>query len=264
MKILGVRIDKVSLNEARQKVREFLNSNSQHTIFTPNPEMLVEAHEDKKFKEILNSSSLNICDGKGIQFVAKEKIERIPGVDFMLEICKIATEQGRSVYLLGSGQTGGPNKAVKILQNKFPNLKIAGSSSGNNITMKQYNNETIPELDKSKNEKLITEIAKTEPSIIFVGFGHKKQEWWITENLAKMPSVKIAMGVGGAFDFIGGNVKRAPKWMRNIGLEWLYRLIREPRRIKRIWNATIVFLFLNLIEHTDHQDCQDLPGSDPG
>src|SRR3989338_7228877 len=110
--ILGVRIDAEKIDQARQKVREFLHSESQHTIITPNPEMLVLAHRNKNFRDVLNRGSLNLCDGKGIELVSRlslrvrggrSNLVRIPGVDFMLDICQIAQEEGKSVYLLGSG-----------------------------------------------------------------------------------------------------------------------------------------------------------------
>jgi len=239
--ILGVRIDNIKRNEALEKVSEFLNSTGQHKIFTPNPEMLVEAHKDQAFREILNSSSLNICDGKGIQLVAKEKIERIPGVDFMLDICKLASEQRRRVYLLGAGKTGGPDKTAKALKKKFPQLNIVGLNAGPRL---EHLNTYKP-VSQEENERILQNINSTNPDILFVGFGHCKQEYWIDKNLKNLPSIKIAIGVGGAFDFIAGNVKRAPKWMRNTGFEWLFRLIQEPKRVGRIWNATVVFLYLN-------------------
>ena len=100
------------------------------------------------------------------------------------------------------------------------------------------------EYDPDANEQIINNINNSGADILFVAFGHNKQEKWIYENLAKMPSVKIAMGVGGAFDYISGKIKRAPCWMRKIGLEWMYRLMRQPQRIIRIFNATLKFIWL--------------------
>ncbi len=101
--VLGVRVDAVSKHEALATAKNFLHSSKMATIFTPNPEMLVKAHRDQYYKTVLNAADLNLCDGRGIQFAASEKMERIPGVDFMVELCRLAEAQGKSVFLLGSG-----------------------------------------------------------------------------------------------------------------------------------------------------------------
>ncbi len=256
MNLLGLRIDDITLEGARQKVRDFLLASGQFKIFTPNPEMIVKAQKDTYFKEVLNRGDLNICDGFGVWLAAKcrewasddccsgAKIaQRIPGVDFMLEICKIAEESGKSIYLLGSNSDDVARKTAENLQKRFTNLKIVGCDGGPQIferKAKEFEQSNI----KDEGSEAITKINQTAPDILFVAFGMGKQEKWISENLSKMPSVKIAMGVGGAFDYISGHVKRAPCWMRKIGLEWVYRLIRQPRRIWRILNATLVFCYL--------------------
>jgi len=112
-------------------------------------------------------------------------------------------------------------------------LKIVGAESGGEIT-----NPKDTDID------LINRIKELKPKILFVAFGHVKQEKWIFYHLDQLPSVKLAIGVGGAFDYISGNVRRAPEFMRRIGLEWLFRLIQQPSRWKRILNAVIVFPFL--------------------
>lgn len=236
--ILGIRIDSISKKEALGKIQAFLTY-GQHSIFTPNPEMLVAAHKDDHFRGVLNAGSLNICDGSGIQFFLQKPIERIPGVDFMADICKLAEREGKSIYLLGAGKTGGPDLAVKRLKEQFPDIHIAGFHSGPSITSIE---EGIMQFEsKEENRAIVEKIRRAAPDILFVAFGHKKQEEWIAGFLESLPSVRIAMGVGGAFDFIAGVSNRAPQWMRTRGIEWVYRLILEPKRIGRIWNAIIVF-----------------------
>lgn len=243
MYILGIKVDEMDRTEALAKVVGFLNSdNRQYKIFTPNPEMVVKAQKDEYFKKVLNSGDLNLCDGMGLYLVSK--IKRIPGVDFMIEICKIAAEQGRGVYLLGSGNDEIVKKTAKNLQKQFPKLKIIGYDKGPEINEKSQLPITN---DQSIDNLTIQQINQSSPEILFVAFGMGKQEKWIFENLAKMPGVKIAIGVGGAFDYIAGKVKRAPCWMRKIGLEWMYRLIQEPRRLGRIFNATIIFTLKVLV-----------------
>lgn len=252
--VLGVRVDNLTQEEARQKVRAFLSDGKQHKIFTPNPEMLVKAQKDEYFKKVLNEGDLNLCDGFGLSLFSGAP--RITGVDFMLELCALAEEQGRSVYLLGSGSDEVVKKTAEELTKKFPNLKITGydkgpiidenvkfqmpnSKSNNNVTMESPTASRDPDLGSGQFNNV---------DILFVAFGMGKQEKWIYENLSEMPGVKIAMGVGGAFDYISGAVPRAPGFMRAFGLEWMYRLIRQPRRIKRIINATVKFVYLILKE----------------
>ncbi len=236
MYILGIRIDTFPRSVALEKIKEFLAGNESKMVFTPNPEMLVDAQNDIYFREILNKGDLNICDGKGIQLFAKEKIDRIAGVDFMVDICRLCEKEGKSVYLLGGRSKDVIDMCKKKLLLLCPNLKIVGSVSGPQI-------KPPFEVEPQENEKVIDHIIDTAPDILFVAFGHGKQEKWMYEFLPELPSVKVAMGVGGSFDFVAGKVKRAPQFLRRIGLEWVWRLLQEPRRIKRIWKATVVFLF---------------------
>jgi N-acetylglucosaminyldiphosphoundecaprenol N-acetyl-beta-D-mannosaminyltransferase len=241
MKILGIRIDQIDQKTLIRNAEQFLYSSSQHTIFTPNPEFLVKAYKDTYFRQVLNSSEINICDGKGIQLISKVRLERITGADFIYQLCEIAQKLYKTIYLLGSGNDEIIESAVKKLKKEYSSLIIVGYNKGPDI-------KELPDgylkIDSIENNKIIIDIQDKKPDILLVGFGMGKQEKWIYENLIKLPSIKIAMGVGGSFEFISGKIHRAPKWMRKIGLEWVYRLIKEPGRIKRIWNATVVFIWL--------------------
>lgn len=217
VKILGINIFSASKEDALEEVRKWLKSGGKKRfIVTPNPEILVRAYGEKDFAQILNQADLALPDGTGIvwaaKFLGKKIRERITGVDFMEDLCKIAPKEGFTIGLIG----GGPGLAVKTaecLQKKYPGLKVVlAAEEWKNLAMKQWNNETI--------------------DFLFVAFGAPKQEIWISQNLASLP-IKVAMGVGGAFDYLSGVIPRAPKWLQNLGLEWLYRLIRQPWRIKR-------------------------------
>lgn len=249
---LGVKIDALNEGEALDKVLEFMNEGKDHLVFTPNPEMMVEAHKDSILREILNKSNLNICDAKGLHMLCKfhmkrEGIEgwqyfkRIPGVDFMLDICELAARHHYSIYLLGSGDEEVLMRAIKNLQEKFPGLDIVGYHPGPKLD--SYPNKKL-KYRSHDNENVIIDIVQTSPDILFVGFGQGKQEKWIDENIKKLPGVRIAMGVGGSIDMIAGKLKRAPKLLRKLGFEWLWRLIQEPSRIGRIWTAVVVFPIL--------------------
>ncbi|PIR04118.1 MAG: hypothetical protein COV59_02955 [Candidatus Magasanikbacteria bacterium CG11_big_fil_rev_8_21_14_0_20_39_34] len=243
--VLGVHIDSVTIEEALNRAQGFLEGNSGNTIFTPNPEMLVEAQNNPVFREILNTASLNLCDGVGIQLLLGGKIKRIPGVDFVYKLCALAEKRGDSLYLLGTGSNSILEKTVEELTKKFPNLHIVGYHRGVDITLK--NGFHI--LDEKENDKLIDNIISVAPKILLVAFGHSKQEQWIYTFLSELPSVRIAVGVGGSFDYISGEVSRAPKILRVIGLEWLYRLLLQPKkRFKRIINAVIIFPFTFLFK----------------
>jgi N-acetylglucosaminyldiphosphoundecaprenol N-acetyl-beta-D-mannosaminyltransferase len=242
---MGIRIDNWCRIEALGKVGAFIVDKKQHMIFTPNPEMLVDTQKDGYFREVLNKADLNICDGKGIQLVSKEKLERIPGSDFMIDICSFAEQNKYSVFFLGSRSRAVTEKLTKNVQDKFRTLKIVGSHQGLSITKLADGQISY---NKDENNELVAEIVMARPDILFVAFGHGKQEKWIYENLTDMPSVKIAMGVGGAFDYISGSKKRAPSWMRSLGMEWFFRLLYEPKRVGRIWKATFIFLFINIFK----------------
>jgi N-acetylglucosaminyldiphosphoundecaprenol N-acetyl-beta-D-mannosaminyltransferase len=239
--MLGVKIEGLSKEKAIVKTREFLSNGKQNKIFTPNPEMLVDAQYDKYFKDVLNSGDLNLCDGFGIHLLSFFKIPRFAGVDFLKELCIIAEKESKPVYFLGSGSKDVIKKTAEEIKNIFPKLKIAGWHPGPSIDFLKVEDVNKIICEPEQNESAIDDIIMTAPDILFVGFGHNKQEKWIFENLKNLPSVKIAVGVGGAFDYISGRVNRAPCFFRKIGIEWLYRLFTQPKRIKRIIKAIFIF-----------------------
>ncbi len=248
MVLLGVKIDELNLKNTLEKIGLFLDASKKNTIFTPNPEMLVKSVGDSYFKDVLNSGSLNVCDGFGIYLVSrirKIKLDRIAGVDLMLSMCESLASRQKKVYLLGGGNSEVASAAAKVLISRYPELFIVGYDAGPQI---------IEEMDGSlrydlkQNESIIGKINAASPDVIFVAFGMGKQEKWLYENLDKLTNVKIGMGVGGAFDYISGQVSRAPLLLRKIGLEWAYRLIRQPKRLFRIYRATIKFIYLVIAE----------------
>lgn len=217
MKILGVKIDNLSFDEILQKIEGFLNDGNQHFIVTPNPEILIKASKNEEFRDILNQADLSIPDGIGLIFFShllKESLkQRITGIDLMEKICQQAALKDWSVFLLGAQPASISQQAAQNLKNKYPGLKIKAAEE-------EFNGQA---------------------DILFVALGASEQEKFIFNNLKKMPSVKLAMGVGGAFDVISGSIPRAPRFLQKIGLEWFFRLVIQPRRIKRIFNAIIIF-----------------------
>ncbi|MCL5406966.1 MAG: WecB/TagA/CpsF family glycosyltransferase [Patescibacteria group bacterium] len=234
-KILDVKIDNLTFPEVMAKITLFLEGKKLHQIATVNPEFILAAQRDSEFKAILNQADLSVPDGVGLKFggwLSGQKIgERLTGVDLTWELTKLSAYKNYSIYFLGAA-TGVAEKAAKRMKMLYPNLKIAGCYAG------------TPE-----DPKTLDNIKKAKPDILLVAFGAPKQDKFIYNlknnysdfgfQISDLP--KVAMGVGGTFDYISGAVPRAPKWLRNLGLEWLYRLVHQPKRIGRIFKAVIVF-----------------------
>ncbi|MFC1655338.1 WecB/TagA/CpsF family glycosyltransferase [Patescibacteria group bacterium] len=251
--VLNVRFDNVTIEETLDYIFDHINRGKKGYLCTPNPEMLLEAERNHDFKKVLNHSLLNIPDGIGILWAAThiarkssklkafftlpliafmpsmfKKIlrERVTGSDLMKKIAREAARANKSIFLLGAAE-GIAEETAEKLKKTYTGLQIAGTYAGS------------PTPDEE--EFIINGINDASPDILFVAYGAPRQEMWISRNLKYLNSVKIAIGIGGAFDFIAGKRKRAPKWMQKLGLEWLFRLIQEPSRWKRIYNATIKF-----------------------
>lgn len=245
MHILGVKVDNLTKKEVLFKIDRFLTSSGQYYITTPNPEIVLKAQKDDDFQDILNYADLAIADGFGLVLASilffgwKKRIkQRIRGVDLVQWLCASKQNSGEKLFLLG-GKDAVAKLAADKLKYKYSNFKIVGYESGPKINREGKPANKDEELI---NNKIIKKINETGPQILLVAFGAPKQEKWIYNYLDQIPSVKVAIGVGGTFDFISGKIKRAPKALQNLGLEWLWRLIQEPKRLKRIFNATFVFL----------------------
>lgn len=232
--ILNVGITDASREEILEYIIKGLAQNGKkYFIVTPNPEILVMASKNIDYQKVLNKAEIALADGIGViiasQILGKPLRERVTGVDLLESLCLCVAEKPITVGFLG-GRPGVAERTAKCLQLKYPHLKI--SFIGEEWTSKGFihNNEKI-----EGSFKIPSSILYHLPSsvdILFVAFGAPKQELWMNENLDKLP-VKIAVGVGGSFDYISGNVKRASLLIRLIGFEWLFRLIVQPWRIKR-------------------------------
>ncbi|NNG67475.1 WecB/TagA/CpsF family glycosyltransferase [Caldanaerobacter subterraneus] len=220
--IFGVPIHRVTMIEAVEILKGYLKEDRIHIVATPNAEIIMMAQKDEEYKKILNETDLNVPDGSGVVFASKvfnkPLKERVAGFDLMMEFVKWASHKDVSIYLLGA-KPEVVEKAQSNLKNLYPSLKIVGFYHG-------YFNE-------KEEENIIEDINKRAAQVLFVALGAPKQEKWIYKNKEKL-KVKIAMGVGGSFDVIAGKAKRAPEIYRKLGLEWLYRLIQEPWRYKRM------------------------------
>lgn len=238
--LLGIPIDAITKEQALERLQRMLVSERQYHVMTPNSEMLVAAQKHPAFHQVLQRSDLNLPDSQGIvtmgRYVGQFVPERVTGVDTVTALCAVLTEAD-SVFLLGAAP-GVAEKAAEALKAKNPHLRIAGAYAG---TPKAHDATAI-----------IERINAVHPHILFVAYGAPKQDLWIAEYLKEMPSVRIAMGIGGTFDFLAGVRKRAPVLFQKMGLEWLWRLVCEPRRFPRIFNAVLVFPFLVILrQRTD-------------
>jgi N-acetylglucosaminyldiphosphoundecaprenol N-acetyl-beta-D-mannosaminyltransferase len=190
-----------------------------------NAQAVLIAEESRQFAEILNGSTLSIADGMSIVIASRllgtPLHERVAGVDLVEELCKLCALEGLSVYFVG-GRPGAASLTAKILVRRYPALVVAG------IDCPPYGFETIPDED----EKILQRIRTAAPDVLFVALGTPKQEYWTAQHRSEL-KVAVAIPVGAAFEMIAGLVPRAPRWLQSIGMEWLFRLVLEPRRLWR-------------------------------
>lgn len=253
----GVNIDCIKKDELISFIDNYLDSISSNenrplAIFTPNPEIILKAKQNKQYLNILNTGDLMLPDGHGLLFVStllqlKSRLFRficfipalilflfykkafhqiipevIHGSDFTDEIIKMSVKRSLSVYFLGAKKNNAEKTAHYFL-NKYPKLIVSGFSNSD------------------PSEISVSLLNKFRPDVLLVAYGAPKQEMFINDFAGKVSGLKIAMAVGGTFDFYSGEIHRAPKLFRVIGLEWFWRLLNQPSRIIRIFNAVIVF-----------------------
>ena len=233
--VLGFEVDLYDFDTALQYVQQNLQENKGMQIVTINPEMIEIGQKNNEFGRILNEADLVIPDGVGVKLALKIKginQENIPGVEFSKRLIKLCELEGYAVGFLGAKEEV-VQKAVSNLRSEFEKLNITYVHNG------YFDNEN----------KLIIfqELKAIEPRVVFVALGAPKQELLINELKTQMPKT-VFIGVGGSFDVWSGMVKRAPKIWQKMGLEWLYRAIKEPSRFKRIFPTLPLFLIQVTIE----------------
>lgn len=223
IKILGIPIDNITRDEAGTITEKLIKESNKSCkmVFAPNVEFIMMAQKDEEFFNILQESSLSTPDSIGVIIGAKLQKksfkERIPGQSYFRKIIELSNEKGYSIYLLG-GKEKIAETARDNLKKIFPNVNIVGVHDG-------YFN-------KEQEKDVINEINQLQPNVLFVALGAPKQEKWIKEYRNEL-KVDVATGQGGTYDYEAGRIKRAPAWIQKIGMEWFWRLCREPSRIKR-------------------------------
>lgn len=221
VEILGCRLDLIDADEATDTVMRFVREGAGAQVVTLGTEMVVYAQRDRAFRDAVNACALSLCDTVGLLTAARRRgaklRERVTGVELVEHLCARAAREGVPVYFFG-GAEGVAADAAAILETRFAGLRVAGTRNG----------FFAPEEEAS----IAQAIRASGAAILFVGLGSPRQEMWLARNLAAT-GCGAAIGVGGSFDVLSGRVRRAPRAWRRFGLEWLYRLIREPRRFRR-------------------------------
>jgi N-acetylglucosaminyldiphosphoundecaprenol N-acetyl-beta-D-mannosaminyltransferase len=226
VRVLGVGIHNCDEAEAVESIEAFLHEGPArlHQVCTVNPEFVMEARRNPAFRRLLNSVDLATPDGAGI--IAAGRLLRRPfkgratGVALVGHLAELSAREGYSLFLLGAA-VGVADEAARELERRYPGVKIAGMYSGS------PRDEDWPDI--------LSLLEDSEPDILLVAYGAPRQDLWIDAHKAEMPgSVRLAMGVGGVFDYLSGRARLAPPVVRRVGLEWLYRLATQPWRWKRI------------------------------
>jgi N-acetylglucosaminyldiphosphoundecaprenol N-acetyl-beta-D-mannosaminyltransferase len=222
LRILGIPVDAVTEAEAVAWVKAAMTQPRPRQIVTVNPEFVVRARSDRAFREVLEAADLAIPDGAGLLWAARRSKqvipERVAGVDLIEALAGEAAGAGWRLFLLGA-KPGVAEAAAAVLHRRHPRLVVCGTLAGS------------PSPSEDAATSAAVRAARTD--LLLVAFGAPGQDLWISRNLGRC-GARVAMGVGGAFDFISGQAQRAPAWMRRRGLEWLYRLGREPWRWRRM------------------------------
>ncbi len=220
--ILGVQVDKVDMEQALNRILEFLKEDKAHAVYTPNSEIIMQAYRNQAFRDVLNTADLITPDGIGVVYasrIVKDPLaERVGGFDLATKLIEKATDGSISFYFFG-GKPGVAEQAKENLQKKYPGLRIIGCSDG-------Y-------FDAEKEKLILADIQEKKPDVLFVCLGAQKQENWIYQYKNEL-AAKVCMGIGGSLDVFAGVAERAPESFQKLGLEWLYRLLKQPSRIGRM------------------------------
>jgi N-acetylglucosaminyldiphosphoundecaprenol N-acetyl-beta-D-mannosaminyltransferase len=221
MFILGCRLDDVSLEEAAARILQLAENGEAAQIVTLGTEMVVHAQRDARFRAIVNASAVSLCDTAGLLWVARRRgaklRERVTGVDLVERLCAGAAERRIPVYFFG-GVEGVAERAAARLRERYPGSIVAGLRAG-------Y-------FQESESSQIARDIHRSGARLLLCGLGFPRQEYWLAEHLRET-GCGAGIGVGGSLDVLSGRLKRAPVFWRRLHLEWLYRLVREPRRWRR-------------------------------
>lgn len=242
IEVLGNRVHMVQISETIEQISYWIENEREkcHWVVVTGMHGVMEAHRDSNFKKILNSADLFVPDGISLVWIARCRgfplKKRVSGTDLMEEFFRVANQKGYSSFFYGDSEETLNLLKKKILTN-FPNLKISGFFS-----------PPFRSLTKREDEEIIEKINQAKPDILWVALGLPQQERWIFKHKEKL-NIPVVIGVGAAFKFFSGKIKRAPTWLGDLGFEWLWRFFQEPRRIwRRVLIDIPMFIFLVLLE----------------
>ena len=228
IEVLGVAFDDVTMEQAAELGGKMLQEDRFHYVVTPNPEFILAAEKDESFRAVLNAADLVIPDGIGVIYSAKilgtPLSERVPGIEFSAKMLEKLNEMGGRLFLLGA-KPGVAEKAGENICAQYPNIVLCGTQDG------YFKDE----------EEVILKVAAARPDLIFVCLGAPKQEKWMA-RWGQHTGAKMAIGLGGCLDVYAGNVERAPEAWQKLGMEWAYRLKKEPKRITRMAKLPLVLV----------------------
>jgi N-acetylglucosaminyldiphosphoundecaprenol N-acetyl-beta-D-mannosaminyltransferase len=220
-RVLGVRVDCLDMQATLNRIAELVGIGGAHLVATVNPEFIMRARRDPEFARVLESADLCLADGTGVVWAARRQgcsmSAPVTGTDLIPPLAALCAKQGFRLFLLGA-EPGVAAQLAARLRTEHPGLAVAA-------------HEGSP--DPSADEETVTLIRAHRTQVLLVAFGAPKQELWI-DRLKGRVGVAVGIGVGGAFDYLTGRVSRAPAWMRGAGLEWLYRLLHQPWRVRRM------------------------------
>ena len=222
---LNTYANNVTLEETIQQIENLISIGVPSYIVAINVDVVMKIENDKYLKKITDEADMVLIDGQPLMWIAnyykRPLTEKVSGSDLVPELCKVANKKGYSIFIVG-GREGVAATAKKNLEKLHKNINIVGT----------YCPPFGFENDSTEIEKMNKEISKQKPDMVFACLGCPKQEKWVYENYKKY-NAKVTVCAGATVDFLAGNVKRAPKWMSNCGLEWLYRFSKEPKRLFR-------------------------------
>ncbi len=229
VELFGVPIDRINSYQALAKIDSFVKEKRSHFVITPDTLAILRARKDKQYLDITQKADLVTPDGAGIlwatSFLDESLPERITGIDLINHICELAIKEKYKLYLLGA-KTHIIKRTVENLQKKYPGIRIVGYHHG-------YLDSSDDAVSNKEDESyVVNDIIEKNPDFLLVGMGVPKQEIWISKYKDKL-KVPVCIGIGGSFDVLSGKIPRAPIWMQKHGMEWIFRLIKEPKRIKR-------------------------------
>jgi N-acetylglucosaminyldiphosphoundecaprenol N-acetyl-beta-D-mannosaminyltransferase len=220
-RVLGVRVDCLDMEASLDRIEQFVDAGGHHLVATVNPEFVMRATTDQDFARVLESADLCLADGTGVVWAARRQgcamREPVTGVDLIPPLAALCARRGFRIFLLGAAPGVADDLATR-LRAEHPELEVAAHAG-------------TP--DPSADAATLALIRVHKPQVLLVAYGHPKQELWI-DRMRESLGVAVAIGVGGSFDYLTGRIPRAPRWMRRAGLEWLFRLVRQPSRVRRM------------------------------